>query len=55
MKNKLLYAVRLLEALQPVEDVEPVVQMVRKADIRGMLFPDTRVMIPCSVRPKNRD
>ena len=33
----------------------PVVQMVRKFDIREMLFPDTWVIIPCSVWLKNRD
>jgi hypothetical protein len=54
-KNKLLHAERVIEALQPAEDVVPVVQMVRKADIREMLFPDTWVIIPCSVWLKNRD
>ena len=31
----------------------PVVPMVRMADIREMQFPDTWVIIPCSVRLTN--
>jgi hypothetical protein len=48
-KNKLLHAERVIKVLQPAEDVVPVIQMVRNVCIREMLFPDTGVIIPCSV------
>ena len=54
MKNQLLRVELVVGVLQPADDVLAVVRVVRKASIREMLFPDKRVIIPCSVRLKNR-
>jgi len=55
IKNKPLHTERVVVALHPAGEVVTVVWMVRKAGIREMIFPDARVIIPCSVLLKNRD